>query len=123
MSARNGLLAPLDNFSKPRAPRSKKELLMNRLEQSSPSAPHLQGQPKNQIPPAKSMMKQKAKPLKPDEKPAREMMVAAKMPEKKDPAKTTEPRRPSPVRKQVVGEKAETAKPGESENPRWGRRP
>ena len=64
--------------------------------------------------PAKSMMKQKAKPLKPDEKPAREMMVAAKMPEKKAPAKTTEPRRPSPVRKQVVGEKAETAKPGKA---------
>ncbi len=64
--------------------------------------------------PAKSMMKQKAKPLKPDEKPAREMMVAAKMPEKKASAKTTEPRRPSPVRKQVVGEKAETAKPGKA---------
>ncbi len=64
--------------------------------------------------PAAAMMKEKAAPRKQAEKPAREMMVAAKMPEKKAPAKTTEPRRPSPVRKQVVGEKAEKAKPGKA---------
>ena len=80
-----------------------------RTEQPAPSKPA-----EKPDAPAKSMMKQKAKPEKPDERPAREMMVAAKMPEKKAPAKTTEPKRPSPLRKQVVGEKAEKAKPGKA---------
>lgn len=68
-----------------------------------PKSPALSQLAKNPVPPAAVVgMKQKTAPQKPVKEPAREMVVAAKMPEKKVPAKQITPNRPSVMKNKVV---------------------
>ena len=118
-------------FRQNKSPREQKRSLRGAEQNMGPERPAPSSSAVKPVSPAASMMKQKAASRSPAEKapiaaapimekpatppraktkPKRRMVMAAKMPEKKVPAKTTAPDRPSPKRKQAAQKKTERAK-------------